>query len=73
MDATTYKHPITGDAMPFDAWLARLAEVFVKGWEYTPENARAYVQDQPEVWRDFYDDEYSPEETALEDIRAGLE
>lgn len=57
----------------FDGWLVELAKVFVEKWDYTPENAKSHVLDQPEEWREFYADEHSPDDTAREDMRAGLE
>lgn len=57
----------------FDEWLAELKKVFVEKWDYTPENAKTYTEGQPETWRGFFDDDYSPDDAAHEDMRAGVE
>lgn len=51
----------------FDKWLSDLVNHLVVMCEYTPEQAKAYVTDQPECWRDFFDDGYTPQDAAFED------
>lgn len=53
--------------MTFEGWCAALVDHLVKRQDWPAEQAKAYVTDQPECWRDFYEDDYTPEAAAFED------
>lgn len=58
----------------FLQWLDELKHVFMTGYGYAEVEAQSYVHDQGQhkVWRDYFDDGYTPRQTASEDTRAGL-
>ncbi len=56
----------------FAQWLDELKHVLMTGYGYAEVEAQSYVHDQPEAWRDFFDDGYTPRQTAAEDAAAGL-
>lgn len=59
--------------MTFEHWLSELEEVMKKYYgKYEPSQARRYVFDNEDQWREYYDDAYSPLEAADEDQRSGV-
>lgn len=53
--------------MAFKGWIADLVDHLVVRCAYTPAEAKTYVTDQPECWKCYYDDNYTPSEAAFED------
>lgn len=56
----------------FAQWLDELQHIFMTGYGYSEIEAVNYVHDQPEAWRDYFDDGYTPRQAAAEDTAAGL-
>lgn len=62
-----------GNDHGFKTWLGKLSDELISSYGYTSREATAYVQDQPEVWREYFNDDYTPSDAAAEDQRAGVE
>jgi len=56
----------------WDAWRHHLGYILSRDYGWDRDKAAAYVEDSKDAWRPFYEDDYSPEEAAAEDQRAGL-
>lgn len=68
--ARTFK---AGRDIAFTAWLGKLSDELRSTYGYTPPQVDQYVAQQPEVWREYFNDDYSPTDAAAEDQRAGVE
>lgn len=62
-----------GRDVAFTAWLGKLADHLMSAYGYTARQATEYVTDQPENWRDFFNDDYTPSDAAHEDALAGVQ
>lgn len=52
-------------------WLDRVIRCLMTRWDYTQGQARVSVYDAEDEWLEFYDDGYTPEQAASEDMTAG--
>jgi hypothetical protein len=62
-----------GRDVAFTAWLEKLADEFRSSYGFTPLQVEQYVTQQPEVWRDYFNDDYTPADAAHEDALAGAD
>lgn len=60
-----------GCDVAFATWLEKLADEFRSTYGFTPLQVEQYVTQQPEVWRDYFNDDYTPADAAHEDALAG--
>lgn len=61
------------DDAAFIRWLGKLSDELMSTYGYTAAQAKEYASDQPEAWREFFNDDYTPADAAAEDQRAGAE